>query len=390
MAWNNNRYYYGRRKYNKTAARLSYMVCGLLFVVFSMVYLTVFQKDLIEALHLSTAKENSEFKILPAAIIVTVILMILKWGLNLLMRLRGSVHALAYIPSFLGLVTMTAFGRDVYMGESRYIWWWLMPVLTAVFVTVTVAVRKHMKPETNERSTLGIVINNIALMLIMCVGTMCLGNTDRYFHNELRMESLISEGNNMEVLKVAGKSSKTTRTMTALRMMAMAKEGKTGEWLFRFPQYFKSEGMFFDSDSMKTLRFTNDSVYALLGDRPAAGESRMQYLKRLSIEGGDSCRMAVDYYLAGLMLDKKMDEFAEAIVKTSDTGRYYREAILMYKEMNPQWEYVAADNDSTYLSRLKEYRDKQRNIKYKSETEERNRMKLEFGDTFWWYYDYQK
>ena len=85
-----------------------------------------------------------------------------------------------------------------------------------------------------------------------------------------------------------------------------------------------------------------------------------------------------------------MNEFAEAIVKTSDTGRYYREAILMYKEMNPQWEYVAADNDSTYLSRLKEYRNKQRNIKYKSETEERNRMKLEFGDTFWWYYDYQK
>ena len=79
MAWNNNRYNYGKRKYNKTAALLSYMVCGLLFVVFSMVYLTVFQKDLIEALHLSTAKGNSEFKILPAAIIVTVILMILKW-----------------------------------------------------------------------------------------------------------------------------------------------------------------------------------------------------------------------------------------------------------------------------------------------------------------------
>ncbi len=389
MAWNNNRYYYSRRKYNKTAARLSYMVCSLIFVVFSMVYLTVFQRDLIEALHLSTAKGNSEFKILPAAIIVTVILMILKWGLNLLMRLRGSVHAVAYVPSFLGLVTMTAFGRDVYMGESRYMWWWLMPVLTAVFVTVTVAARKHFKPETNERSTLGVVINNIALMLLMCVGTVCMGNTDRYFHNELRMERLISDGNNMEALKVAGKSLKTTRTMTALRMMAMAKEGKSGEWLFRYPQNFGAEGMFFDSDSMKTLRFTNDSVYALLGDSPKAGESRMQFLKRLSIEGGDSCRMAVDYYLAGLMLDKKMDEFAEEIVKTSDTGRYYREAIHMYKEMNPKWEYVAADNDSTYMSRLKEYRDKQRNIKYKSETEERNRMRLEFGDTFWWYYDYQ-
>ena len=390
MAWNNNRYYYSRRKYNKTAARLSYMVCSLIFVVFSMVYLTVFQRDLIEALHLSTAKGNSEFKILPAAIIVTVILMILKWGLNLLMRLRGSVHAVAYVPSFLGLVTMTAFGRDVYMGESRYMWWWLMPILTAVFVTVTVAARKHFKPETNERSTLGVVINNIALMLLMCIGTVCMGNTDRYFHNELRMERLISDGNNMEALKVAGKSLKTTRTMTALRMMAMAKEGKSGEWLFRYPQNFGAEGMFFDSDSMKTLRFTNDSVYALLGDSPKAGESRMQFLKRLSIEGGDSCRMAVDYYLAGLMLDKKMDEFAEEIVKTSDTGRYYREAILMYKEMNPKWEYVAADNDSTYMSRLKEYRDKQRNIKYKSETEERNRMRLEFGDTFWWYYDYQE
>ena len=91
----------------------------MLFIIFSMVYLAVFQKDLLEAIHFSVAKGNSDFHIVPAAIIVTVILLILEWGLNLLMRLRGSVKALAYLPSFLGLITMTGFGRDVYMGRKK-------------------------------------------------------------------------------------------------------------------------------------------------------------------------------------------------------------------------------------------------------------------------------
>lgn len=393
MGWNNNGYYYNRySKNNRKTARLASGVCSLMFVVFAAVYLAVFQRDLLEAIHLSMSKGNTEFEIVPATAITLIILMILKWGLNLLMRLRGKAHALAYLPSFMGLVTLTGFGRDVYMGEFYHVWWWLMPALTALFVTVVTVTKKIRTPGTEKPDAMVTVIWNVALMTLMGVATVCLGNSDRYFHNELRMESLMAKGENAEAMRVAEKSLRTTRTMTALRMMAMTREGMAGEAVFRYPQYYKVEGMFFDSDSTKTLRFTNDSIFRMLGGKPQYGEGRMDYLKRMAAQE-DSCRYARTYYLTGLMLDKDLEGFAKALTEygtgSDSLQRYFREAAIMYRGMNPQWNYDIADRDSAchkarmrYLERKKE--------RYKSEDEERNVMRRDFGDTFWWYYDYQQ
>ena len=247
------------------------------------------------------------------------------------MKLRGNLSALAYLPSFLGLVTMTAFGRDLYTDCYSYIWWWLMPLLTVAFVIVVVAIRKAMriKDQTAVELTNGLIWN-ITLMLIMSIGTVCLGNTDRYMHNELRMENLIAKDNNAEALKVAGKSLKATRTMTALRMLAMTKEEDTGEMLFKFPQYYKENGLFFDDDPTKTLRYTNDSIYSFLGERPMPGERKMDYLKRLAYRGDTCYYNARLYYMAGLMLEKDIDGYAKALkdfdIKGDSLKRYFKEA----------------------------------------------------------------
>lgn len=394
MGWNNNRYYYYNRydKYDRKTARLSSLVCSLMFIIFASVYLAVFQKELLEAIHLSMSKGNTTFKIVPATIIILVILMILKWGLNLLMRLKGKAHALAYIPSFMGLVTMTGFGRDVYMGEFYHAWWWLMLVLTAVFVTLVTVTNKFRTASMEKPDALSTVIWNVSLMTLMSIATVCLGNSDRYFHNELRMESLMAKGNNAEAMRVAEKSLRTTKTMTALRMMAMTKEDKTGEVVFRYPQYYKVEGMFFDSDSTKTLRFTNDSIFCMLGEKPQYGEKRMDYLKRMAAQE-DSCRYARTYYLTGLMLDKDLEGFAKALTEygtgSDSLQRYFKEAAIMYKGMNPKWDYEIADKDSAFHKARLMYLERKKES-YKSEDEERNTMRRDFGDTFWWYYDYQE
>lgn len=333
MGYNSN---YGYRKYNRTAARLTNLVCGGLFIIFATVYLGYFQKDLLEAIHYSMSHGYKEFNIVPATIIIITILLIMRWGLNLLMRLRGRMSALAYLPSFLGLVTMTGFGRDLYMNGFSYAWWWVMPVATVLFVVAVVMIRKVLRiPNSHGTDLQQSMIWNITLMLLMSVGTLCLGNTDRFLHNELRMENLMAKDMNEKALKCAAKSLRTTRTLTALRMLAMTKEGKTGELLFEYPQYYKSDGMFFDNDSSKTLRYTNDSVYALIGERPAPGERRMEYLKRMAYKG-DSCYNARLYYLAGLMLQKDMDGFAKAVadfrIKGDSLTRYFKEAAIMYKE----------------------------------------------------------
>lgn len=385
--------YYRYRKYNKAAAHLCDWVCGGLFIVFAAVYLACFQKDLIEAMHYSMANGKTEFKIIPATIIIITILLIMKWGLNLLMRLRGRVCALSYLPSFLGLVTMTGFGRDIYAGSNSYTWLWLMPIIIVVYVGIVVAARKLFgNPYYSNTNTMGMVISNISLMIVMCISTLCLGNTNKYLHNELRMENLMRRNKYDEVLMVAAKSDKATRTMTALRMMAMSKEGKTGEMLFKYPQNFKSEGMFFSSDPTKTVRYTNDSIYAFLGEKPHEGENRMAYLKRLAYEN-DSCQNARLYYLAGLILDKDIDEFATAIdnfgIKGDSLQKYFKEAALLYKEKNPLWNFEIQDKDSICHKQMERYKYRQMDT-YKSGNEERNKMEMEFGDTFRWYYDYKK
>ena len=393
MGWNNKRQYYRNRKYDSKTALTGYVVCSLMFVVFTTTYLAVFQRDVLEALHTSMARGNTEFKILPAALVVLVILMILKWGLNLLIRLRGRAHALAYLPSFMGLVALTGFGSDVHTQDMSYVWWWLMPALTAVYVTlVTLAGKIKRTAETEKPDMVQTVVWNVGLMTVMSLATVGLGNTDRYFHNELRMERLMAEGKDEEAMRVAEKSLRTSRRMTALRMMAMTRAGMAGEAVFRFPQYYKEEGLFFGNDTTKVQRYRNDSIYAMLGGKPEPGESRMGYLKRMA-EAEDSCTYARTYCLTGLMLEKDLEGFASALKKFGIAGdslqRYYKEAAILYKSVNPQWKYEITDKDSVCHKERQRYLDR-KNDGFKSEMEERNIMRKEFGDTFWWYYDYQE
>ena len=71
----------------KKAARIQTVVCGFLFSIFSFIYLYVFQCDVLEALHFSLAHGKTHFAPLPSAIIITLILLLLRWGVNSLLGL---------------------------------------------------------------------------------------------------------------------------------------------------------------------------------------------------------------------------------------------------------------------------------------------------------------
>lgn len=64
----------------KRAARIQTVVCGFLFSVFSVVYLYVFQRDVLEALHFSLAHGKTSFAPLASALIITLVLLLLRWG----------------------------------------------------------------------------------------------------------------------------------------------------------------------------------------------------------------------------------------------------------------------------------------------------------------------
>ena len=63
--------------YQKTA-RILTVGCGLLFAIFSFVYLYVFQRDSLEALHYSLAQGRTHFAPMASALVITLILILLR------------------------------------------------------------------------------------------------------------------------------------------------------------------------------------------------------------------------------------------------------------------------------------------------------------------------
>ena len=143
MSSNNSLFY-------KRAARILTVACGLLFSIFSLVYLFVLQKDVVGALHYSLSQGKTHYSPLAGAIIITVVLLIFRWGINGLMGLKGPVRALSYFPSCLLLGVLTDVDRTIFHGGSiEDKWLWLLPVLLLIyqlFLTSPLSLPSHSSP----------------------------------------------------------------------------------------------------------------------------------------------------------------------------------------------------------------------------------------------------
>ena len=381
--------YYINSLYKKTV-RIMIVVCGLLFSVFSFVYLYVFQRELLEALHYSLAHGKTHFAPAVSAVVITLILLLLRWGVNSALGLKGCVRALSYVPSFLILCALTDVGRDVYTSSYHSCWPWLLPLLIASFVAVMYWLRGVFRVWLNhEGSLMGIVNGNLFILLALCLMTVLCGNTDRTFHHELQVEHHLRSRAYEEAMRVGKKSLEASRTLTALRGMAMARTGTMGDCLFDYPQYYRSDGLFFAEDSLETLRYTNDSIYYLLGVRPYEGEDRMTFLRNICYKGTGKF-VSLDYYLSALLLDKNLKEFSRAINDFYEPGdtlpRSYREAMVLYQILQGD-SASAVVTDSAEVRKFMEYREKEK--EYGSAKERENWMRRHYGNTYWWYFDYQ-
>lgn len=158
--------------------------------------------------------------------------------------------------------------------------------------------------------------------------------------------------------------------------------------MFEYPQYYGAEGLLFAPHSQETLRLNADSLYAHLGVRPHVAEETVDFLARI-------CRdeigrhTALNYYMSALLLDKKLDKFVSAVdmycFEQDTLPRYYREALVLYKRTHPG--YGREVKDTLMVRRLDEFLNRQK--EFSSPVEEKNRMRREYGDTYWWYYRYQ-
>jgi hypothetical protein len=373
----------------KQATRLLIGVCGVLFSLFSFAYLYVFQGDVIEALHYSLAHGRTHYSPLVGAIIITGVLLIFRWAINKLLGLKGPVRALAYFPSCLLLGVLTDVHRDAFHGGGFGGYWqWLLPLVLGVYVGVVFALRRLWRRSLDRELSVGAVWNwNLFLLLLCCSVTIYIGTTGVDFHRELVTEHCIRTQDYSRCMRVGRRSTETTRTLNALRAYALSLHGSMGDSLFIYPQPYGVEGLIFPNDTNLTLRLNNDSLMQYLGAPRRKGESVMHYLER-GFNADDGRYTVMDYYLCALLLDKQLDRFAVAAhrnVEAEAMPRHYREALALYRYQHPHLAVGQCDEEMD--ARLREFMERIR--EFDSKDEEKNRMRREYGDTYWWYYRYQ-
>ena len=377
-------------KNRRRTARIIAVASGLLFSAFSFTYLSVFQKDVMEALHYSLAQGKTVYAPWMSAVLITVVLLVLRWAVNALVGLKGPLKALSYFPSCLLLGVLTDVGHNVYHGGGiSDTWGWMLPLCLVLYVVLgwllARAARLWLNPEMPD---IWVVNSNFMTLLMLCFMTIGIGNTNVHFHHELQVEEALRKQDYGRALQVAEKTMDPSRNLTALRAYAMSRQGTMGEDLFRYPQLYGAAGLLMGTSDEKALRLNADSLSVYLGAKPALGEPALTFFRRICEEESGNYT-TLDYYLSALLLEKKLDEFVRAFDELytvrDSIPYYYRQALFLDSKMHSS---AATDSADVALEELwGKYLQKQQELS--GQRGEANRMRREFGDTYWWYYQYK-
>jgi hypothetical protein len=377
-------------KNRRRTARIIAVASGLLFSAFSFTYLSVFQKDVMEALHYSLAQGKTVYAPWMSAVLITVVLLVLRWAVNALVGLKGPLKALSYFPSCLLLGVLTDVGHNVYHGGGiSDTWGWMLPLCLVLYGVLgwllARAARLWLNPEMPD---IWVVNSNFMTLLMLCFMTIGIGNTNVHFHHELQVEEALRKQDYGRALQVAEKTMDPSRNLTALRAYAMSRQGTMGEDLFRYPQLYGAAGLLMGTSDEKALRLNADSLSVYLGAKPALGEPALTFFRRICEEESGNYT-TLDYYLSALLLEKKLDEFVRAFDELytvrDSIPYYYRQALFLDSKMHPS---AVTDSADVALEELwGKYLQKQQELS--GQRGEANYMRREFGDTYWWYYQYK-
>ena len=415
---------YNHPRRRKTAGVIRYS-CGILFCLFSFVYLYFMQGDLLAQAQFVFSKGVTHYSFFIGAVVITAVLQILQWIVALVIKLPCRWHALTYYPSFLALTMMTDFNEEIINNFHWGKWLWLCPLLLIVFAVLVrlATVSEEVIPDEYPNTLSAKLWTNYLLMFIMVVFSGgCHRVPDTYLY-ELKAERLILEGRYADAAQVGIKSLSTSERLDNLRCYALSKEGLLAENLFDYPQPYGAKGLLnvndidtlhhrfdaqnicfslgaFKGKNVKSLKRFLALVEPLLQHRAdsmaevdsftlASSDSLRELHIRRVERNNLQRRRAADYHLCSLLLSKDMKHFEQllpAYYPQSEVDstyfaalpRAYREAMTMLK---PQLA------DSVTLASYREYEQLMDSLS-DNKIIQTNISRRHFGNTYWWYYDH--
>ncbi len=276
--------------------------------------------------------------------------------------------------------------------------WGLGGVLLIGLETLVRRVRHRRQVTVPWKHLLDSIIGLLLLALYLGLGA---GARD-VDHYELRTARDLQLGRDKEAYKVGERELATSPRLFALRCMVMARTHRMGlgDQLFAQPvPAGGSRNLLLPDDRRQAVTISVDALYSLLGARPKAGEEPLAFLRRCAelaqrqgrIGRGEHLIAPVDYYLCGLLLDRRLDDFAREVkrfyplrVRQSKLPAYYAQALLAYmrQRTNP----AVAYHDSAVEANYHDYNEMGDTIS--NRVVRTNRLRQSYGETYWWYMEY--
>lgn len=353
-------------------------IVRVLFASFFFLYFFKSQEAAISlAQHLLSGGQTTYHPLIGSCVL-TAILMGIQYAVCKYSNIPDRFYVLTFMPSvacaILPLFILPSLHTGILILSAACGLLWI--ILEVVF---------HISSEKSRETDSPAMIPNLLFSLVMAVFLGAAGCSNDVMNYEVQAARYISDGKYKETLEVGKKSLATSHILTALRAYAMSclPEGM-GHYLFEFPLPSGGSRMLYFSaaDSSKTL-FPIDSLSFL----------QTTGLQELHPDSSftSNQRRAADYRLCGYLLDKQLDRFVAELKRyyvISDSTvlpKYYEQALVLHERLNIHENHADYINPSVRANYL-DFKEKE--SKYSDPVERSNRLRREYGDTYWWYYFY--
>lgn len=375
------------------------IACIILFTLFSLIYLIVFQADLLFYCQNLLSDGATSYSPVLGGVIITVTALLLRFMVRgFFPKKQTASVALSYLPSALAMGVLTSVHpvSNTSMDFGGAVWG---AVTILLMVAVLVWFINKARPFDSDTSVKGWLFRvfwmNLGVMAGVFVLCGMVGNANESDHLRLRMERMILEGNVNEAVALSKNNCEKDTSMLMLRAYAFGKHRQLGGSFFTpFPENTTSNMLIPTSTNNLTLLTTSEGHIAeLIGGRGVKGLSARQTLTALANKG-KLTKTGKQYLLMAYLLDRDLDAFMKYLPKVFDDmdtlPRNIAEAVVLYESKHPRSKsnYELGDAEKRYEYFLKEQSLMKKGSKTKADGSPLywHSLKDDFGDTYWYYY----
>lgn len=372
---------------NDTA--MANIVSAVVFCIFSFVYLYFYQDDLLTMEQHVLSNGLTQYNRIIGAILLTGLLCILQIIIDALTKKCIKYPAMNYFPSALLLAILTDISPNIDQGYSFGKWEWLAPIIIILYIMAAYVSASMLgnNDGPERKSQAQIIWENLMIMAIFMTFICATANTNRAFHDRIRIENLIAQDKFNEALKVKGNENDADSSTTMLRAYALSKTGQLAEKLFEYDICGGSDALLPNGKTTKCLLYSDTLIFRHVAE-PMKQKCRAMTFLRWMKKHGYAKKKLEDYLLCGYLMDRDLDSFAKELAKDKlnhkKLPQAYREALLLYN-------HVRSTPIISYKNEVMEadYIDLQTILKTTPDEKSKKYLaRKSYGNTYWYYYLY--